>query len=184
MIKLKQIYGEMEMARRGKDKDDEDEALWQLVTQDVKPLDGRVPPAPKATPPEAKRHKLPQHTAVVPDRALPDNPSLSRDLDRRTLQKLERGQMAIEAVLDLHGHSQAQAIDALNAFIPAAHKRGMRCVLVITGKGSRGGGVLRNNLTDWLDSPALAPFVLKATPAKGRHGGGGAFYVYLRRARG
>lgn len=171
------------MTGGGKDNDTEDEALWQFAVQDVKPIHDR-PKADKTLRPKAKGQN-PASPAPIAIRVTSRDsvPLASRDMDRRTLQKLERGQMPIEAVLDLHGHSQAQAIDALHGFIPASAGRGLRCVLVITGKGRSSGGILRNSLGEWLDSPALAAFVLRAVPAKGRHGGGGAFYVYLRRGR-
>ncbi|MEO0358755.1 MAG: Smr/MutS family protein, partial [Pseudomonadota bacterium] len=72
------------------------------------------------------------------------------------------------------------------------HAQGVRCVLVITGKGRakldhgpipERAGVLRRSLPMWLRQPPLAQAILDVTPAHQKHGGGGAFYVYLRRAR-
>lgn len=172
---------------KGEDSEDrnEGEALWQLVVQDVTPMrDREVPPKKAALLGSSKPKKAAGGPVLLRPAAPVPAPAPSRDIDRRTLQKLERGQMEIEAVLDLHGHSQAQAHDALTAFIAQSFGRGLRCVLVITGKGRMSGGVLRNALSGWLDAPTLAAYVLKVAPAKGKHGGGGAFYVYLRRARG
>ena len=61
-----------------------------------------------------------------------------------------------------------------------ASKRGHQCVLVITGKGRGGEGVLRAQLPRWLSQPDLRPLVSRLAPAHARHGGSGAFYVFLR----
>lgn len=91
--------------------------------------------------------------------------------------------MPIDARIDLHGMTRASAQDALYGFLDRAHGRGHRCVLVITGKGTGGGGVLRRELPLWLNESRLRPLVLSIQPAQPRHGGGGAFYVLLRRQR-
>ncbi len=129
-------------------------------------------------------------------------------MDRRNALRLRRGQMQIDATLDLHGQSQAEAHGALNAFLAEAAMRGHRCILVITGKGpllsrdseredqgwdeeiSAGDlrierrGVLRRALPRWLSEPQNRARVIGWHPARGRHGGAGAFYVLLRRMRG
>lgn len=113
-------------------------------------------------------------------------------MDRRRFEKLRRGRLAPEARLDLHGMTSERAHGALVAFILAAHGTGLRLVLVITGKGREGDadahaphrhGVLRHSLPHWLNAPPLAGRVLQLAPAHQSHGGGGAFYVYLRRIR-
>lgn len=145
-----------------------------------------VPPAPPAVkPPPAA--KLP---APAPPQAPPARPS---GLDRRTAERLRRGQLPIEGTLDLHGHHQIAAHRALNAFIAASQAAGRRCVLVVHGRGdpallakptSEGRGVLRQNVPRWLAEPELAGRILGSAPARPEHGGGGALYVLLRRRRG
>ncbi len=113
-------------------------------------------------------------------------------MDQKTYGKLKRGKVVPEARLDLHGMTMDQAHPALMGFILNAHAQGKRLVLVITGKGKtrdEGGpipvrrGVLRHNVPQWLSSPPLAQVVLQITEAHITHGGGGAYYVYLRRKR-
>jgi DNA-nicking Smr family endonuclease len=102
---------------------------------------------------------------------------------------MRRGDVAIDARLDLHGLTQAEAHSRLLRFVSMAVAQQLRVLLVITGKGSRsdsGGretGVLRRNLPHWLKQSGMSANILAITPAHPRHGGGGAYYVALRRAR-
>ncbi len=114
-------------------------------------------------------------------------------MDRRNFERLRKGKMRPDARLDLHGMTADQAHGELVAFIHRCHAAGKRLALVITGKGNttrdEGGimptrqGLLRHSLPHWLDAPHLRPMILEITPAHARHGGGGAYYVYLRRRR-
>jgi DNA-nicking Smr family endonuclease len=87
----------------------------------------------------------------------------------------------IDLVLDLHGLDQDRARSALLRFLVHAQAQGERAVLVITGKGSRGDGVLRRQTPDWLAEPSLRPVVAGWSHAHRRHGGEGAIYVALKR---
>jgi DNA-nicking Smr family endonuclease len=106
-------------------------------------------------------------------------------LDRRTAERLRRGQLSIEATLDLHGHTQEEGHRALNAFIDSAWRAGRRSLLVITGKGrsGEGAGVLRASVPRWLNADPLRPRILAFAAAQPKHGGGGALYILLRRQR-
>ena len=119
-------------------------------------------------------------------------------LDRRTAQRLKRGALALEARLDLHGHSQDEARPALARFLGQSYERGLRCVLVITGKGrfSPGTtnrprddswhsprGVLREMVPVWLNEPPNRARVLSFSYAQPKDGGDGALYVLLKRQR-
>ncbi|MBU6235855.1 MAG: Smr/MutS family protein [Alphaproteobacteria bacterium] len=173
--------------RKTPDSEDGD-ALWGFAMRDVTPIEGGEaiqPPKPKKQPPSAGApiNALPVAKVVTKVAEVAKAPQ-SREVDTRTRQRLERGQMQIEGVLDLHGMSQPEAHAALNSFILGAAGRGARCVLVITGKGRGGAGILRARLPEWLEAPALVPHILQVTPARPNHGGGGAFYVLLRRIRG
>lgn len=101
------------------------------------------------------------------------------------MTRFRRGQMRPEGRLDLHGMIQTEAHRALTAYVAKAQSSGLRCVIVITGKGriSEGGGVLRNQVPNWLNSPSLRPLILAFSPAQPQDGGTGALYVLLRRKR-
>ncbi len=106
--------------------------------------------------------------------------------------KMTRGKLAPEARIDLHGMTLAEAHPELIHFILGAHSQGLRLVLVITGKGKAKPdhgpipqriGALRYQVPQWLRLPPLGPCVLQISEAHLRHGGSGAYYVYLRRGR-
>lgn len=106
-------------------------------------------------------------------------------LDGNTLRRLTRGELAPTAKLDLHGMTESAAHGALTAFVLAAHRRGDRLVLIVTGKGSAGGegprGVLKQMVPRWLDEAPMARIIAEKRWAHRRHGGDGALYVYLRK---
>jgi len=87
----------------------------------------------------------------------------------------------IDARIDLHGMTQAEAHGALAHFMASTAKAGCRNLLIITGKGRGGEGVLRTNLPRWLESLPEAGSVLALRPAAPKHGGDGAFYLLLKK---
>lgn len=113
-------------------------------------------------------------------------------MDAKAFGRMTRGKLAPEARIDLHGMTLAQAQPELIRFILSAQSGGLRLVLVITGKGRRGQdegpipqrmGALRHQVPQWLRMAPLAGVVLQVAEAHLRHGGAGAYYVYLRRDR-
>ena len=112
-------------------------------------------------------------------------------LDRRTAERLRKGNRDPEARIDLHGMSAERAHRACLGFLADAMARGQRMVLVITGKGAGrdgdgarlGRGVLRESLPGWLRASPLRQSIVGIYEAHPRHGGAGAFYVYLKRRR-
>ena len=164
---------------------------------------------PPALPPSVRRGPPPETSTpaiLIPVGAPPPPSRVSLDLapdphatllgakarmDRRRFEKLRRGRLDPEARLDLHGMTAERAHGALRGFILSAHADGLRLVLVITGKGRlperdsllHRPGVLRHQVPHWLAAPPLASKVLQIVPAHLKHGGGGAYYVYLRRQR-
>ena len=160
--------------------------LWRRAMQGVDALPGRRAPAPEEEVPLAAEPAAPPAPpAAAPPPALPAlGHGRMPGVDKRTAQRLKRGQLAIEARLDLHGCVRDEARRALGAFIAGARAAGQRCVLVITGKGTRPGaaaGVLRGAVPGWLNEADLRPQVLSFCYAAARHGGEGALYVLLRR---
>lgn len=180
-------------SRRGRTLSEADLALWRQVARSVKPLPGRSPvePEPVAVPiaPVAEP-KQATPSNVAPSRpAVPAPPPLA-PLENRLRTQLRRGQQSVDAVIDLHGMRQDEAHLALRAFLRREQGRGTRLALVVTGKGAAGAslfgderGVLRRVVPHWLRLPDLRPFVVGFEEAQARHGGSGALYVRLRRAR-
>ena len=135
-------------------------------------------PAPSA--PDLFRPFLPP---PAPSHVAPATPP---QLDGATMRKLRRGQIPIDARIDLHGMTQEKAHAALARFVALAAKRGDRCLLVITGKGKGLGedrGILRRRLPDWLALPPLRGLVLRHQEAAPQDGGAGACYLYLQRKK-
>lgn len=172
----------------------EDHALWRKVVSTVTPLRAPEPEPPNLSPPEASLPPTPAAQPVCAPRARSkprQTPALAA-LDRRTLRDLARGRAAVEDRVDLHGLTQAVAHDRLYGFLAGAQARGLRFVLVITGKGRsretelfapHERGVLRRIVPQWLAHPELRSIVLGFETAQAPHGGQGAFYVRLRRRR-
>ena len=183
------------MGKRGQDHDGGAE-LWERVARSTRPLHKARPTAKSAIPKAVKKPeaKEPQ-SALGPAVKLAPKPSpvaKGEALDRGTARKLERGHLAVEARLDLHGMKQREAHAALRRFLKSAQGKGYRHVLVITGKGTGVDtrrsfyeederGVLRQAVPHWLAAPDLAHVVVSFSLAPRRLGGEGALYVRLRR---
>jgi len=191
----------------------EEEELWQQVARTAKPMHPKAPVFPRKPdpqPPEpvpVSQPRLPTfrlptfrlgEKAVV-TRAHDLQPSLTQSLTNAPLQmdakafgRMTRGKLAPDSRIDLHGMTLSEAHPELIRFILNAQGNGQRLVLVITGKGKRGAdhgpipqrmGALRHQVPQWLRLPPLGPAVLQVTEAHLKHGGSGAYYVYLRRTR-
>ena len=104
-------------------------------------------------------------------------------VDWRVARKLRQGKTEPEAKLDLHGLTQDKAHAQLAGFLQRAQRDNMRAVLVITGKGTGLSGILRTALPGWLSSPPCAPLVAAFAKAHPHHGGDGAYYVLVRKAK-
>ncbi len=105
-------------------------------------------------------------------------------MDKNTAEKLRKGKMNIDARLDLHGFTQDKAFAKLADFIEIAYERGNRCLLIVTGKGTKlggGVGVLRGNLPKWLNTTYIRPKILVYCHAQPKDGGVGAVYILLRK---
>ena len=135
-----------------------------------------------ASRPAAKRTPAPPAAVSTgTPRAAPRTPSAPEDVEPNRKRRLTRERDPIEARIDLHGFGRFEAEDQLRGFLTTCQARGMRAVLVITGQGRLGGGVIRAAFADWMQAPALRTVVSGYTVAHQRHGGNGAFYVTLRR---
>lgn len=186
----------------------EERTLWNMVAKRAEPLDKPVAKMERAKPRAPDVNSPTKHQAIpsfkvgqlVNHSADHDLlPSLGQQMraaplqmDRKAFGRLKRGKLKPEARIDLHGMTLAQAHPALTGFILRSAGAGHRLVLVITGKGKQrddGGpiptkfGVLRHQVPQWLAMAPLGSLVMQVSEAHIRHGGGGAYYVYLRRAR-
>lgn len=167
----------------GRGLSEEERAVWETVTRKIKPLHGarkvaalmatptpaapRKPTLAKKAPAASKRTA---HPASVPSLAA---------LSRKEKQRVARGRDRIDARLDLHGHTQAQAHGELLRFLRRASTDERRLLLVITGKS----GVLRREVPRWLALPEFREMVIAIETAAISHGGEGALYVRVRRPR-
>ncbi len=180
---------------------DEEATLWQGVTRSISPLrriakrksapetvEAEKPPAKARS---ASTHKSAGKPAPVAPLLPPKSPAPSplAPLGRKLKQRIARGTHAIDGRLDLHGYTQAEAHDALLHFLHGRQARGAKVVLVITGKGARGGdpfaerGVLKRMVPLWLGLPDFRALVIGFETASIGHGGEGALYITLRRGR-
>jgi DNA-nicking Smr family endonuclease len=159
---------------------------WAAYVRQIRPLPGRALPPLADIPAEPEppdRPVLPLAPRILASPAatlaVGDPPG---GLDSASWNRLRSGKLAPERTLDLHGRTAQRAFHALHAFLHAAYTDGVRCVEIITGRGTgEAGGVLRRELPFWLNLPGLRPIVLAA--AHPHAANQGAVRVLLRRAR-
>ena len=179
-----------------KEINDKEKALWRSVTKDIRPL--KKPAANSLKAETGKKDTLkkittkPKKTAVLAEPMITLKPAeiskntahkSSFQTDKRTHNKLKKGRMEIEASLDLHGLSIAQAHTAFQKFVVLHIKKQSRLLLIITGKGKDGAGVLRKEIHHWIHESYCAHSILKMLNAAPHDGGTGAYYLFLRRKR-
>jgi DNA-nicking Smr family endonuclease len=174
---------------------EDEHTLWETVTRSVAPLKRRTvrPPAPGNAVPAAAAGAPERPSRGAAKAAAPAAPPVKTapplaPLGRRLKQRLGRGSEPVDARIDLHGMTQADAHVALTRFLMRAQRDGARVVLVITGKGVRGGGdphvergVLKRQVPLWLEGAELRALVIGFESASIGHGGAGALYVRVRR---
>lgn len=187
---------ELPAPRRKRGLSEEDRALWDSVVRQIKPLrkkprltaiEPEAPDAAEAPPKPRKPKSAPAARAPAPPPQPPAPPKLAT-LGRRERSQIARGRKEIDARIDLHGMTQARAHRALHDFLHRAHRDGLAVVLVITGKGKATGpeserGILRRQVPLWLALPEFRNLVVGFDAAHIGHGGEGALYVRVRRAR-
>jgi DNA-nicking Smr family endonuclease len=200
------------MSRSGKSGDGrravtpDEAALWDHATRALAPVKAKprvtetAPASSARSPAESKPSTADKRAPNAaprppPDPPRPPPPPPLGDFDRRHMRRIASGKVEIEARIDLHGLRQSNALERLRSFLFDAHARGLRTVLVITGKGGEAQqgdhmagvlgqprrGVIRRSVPSWLEAPDLRSVVVGYATAGVRHGGEGALYVQLRR---
>jgi DNA-nicking Smr family endonuclease len=178
---------------------DDEKELWQEFSKTTVPLIHQSQSIQKAKPEEKKRVNSvnllnPEEyfagRAITPSLVKRDPAYPTLNMDFKLHNKLKQGKMRPEAKLDLHGLNLVQAQPILTKFVLNAHSRGLRLILIITGKGKnsednnvipRRKGILKAAVPNWLAMEPLSSKILQTTNAHVKHGGGGAFYIYLRK---
>ena len=170
----------------------EETEMWQRVTQSIRKA-GLERPATPDEPSEPPKTRNPTPRGQPLPMAAPErgNSASASQLDGKLDARLKRGRLEPERVLDLHGLTAARAEAILKLFVERCRAEDVRLVLVITGKGRDHSdardvipprkGILRDHLPVWVS--AMGSAVVKMAGAHPRHGGSGAFYLYLRRRR-
>ncbi len=179
------------MSRRRK----QDHDLWEKVKATVKPIPSNragfarglnevLQPEPVSSRPVVSAPR------ILPKLAIPE-PAIKmslapkpRVLDPAISRKIAKGRISIDARVDFHGLTQLEAHQRLWRFIDMAFRSGKRTVLVITGKGAQGEGVLRHCVPRWLEGPEFRTFVSGSQEAHIMHGGSGALYVRIQKSYG
>jgi DNA-nicking Smr family endonuclease len=180
--------------------DVEDLRLWSVIASTVRPLKPSLPLVGRddreavrvgesdasAKPSKSKPVSKHPHLAVAAQRStLPikgrEGPAPPASVEAGLHRRLSRDREAVAARIDLHGMTQDAARAALTRFIARSAEEGWRAVLVITGKGVGGDGVLRRRTPEWLAEPPIRAHIAGVSEAHRRHGGEGALYVALKR---
>ncbi|WEZ81916.1 Smr/MutS family protein [Rhizobium sp. 32-5/1] len=176
----------------------EDRILWGKVARSTRPLPGRmedlegfeepIVEPKKPAPVIVKEGKSLAEAFGSADAAVQKKvaPKLHQPLEKPVKRKLAKGHLTLEARIDLHGMIQSEAHGFLLHFLLRAHERGLRHVLVITGKGTSLGsdGALKRAVPMWFSLPEFRTLISSYEPAARNHGGDGALYVRLARVRG
>ena len=190
---------------RNKERDQDDSTLWAEVAKTITPADrddvlftdrgatakAKKPPKSEAKKPVSADGAVPLKPVIktkTPPEVRPADlrssvPVMRAGIDNASARRLTKGSFEIDDRLDLHGKTEAMAHKALLQFVQQASRFGARTLLIITGKGAGGQGVLRRKVPEWLKEYPLKPHILAISQASPKDGGGGALYVRLRRSR-
>jgi DNA-nicking Smr family endonuclease len=168
------------VSKGGRGLTEDERKLWRRVAARVRT---RRPIAEETEAPSVRAKTLVRVEKTPASSPAPAKPRTSpQPQDRGAERRVRRGRVEIGGTLDLHGHNQDTGRAALARFLGAAHARGARTVVVITGVGRSGQGVLKRRLPEWLAERDLRPLVSGFAQAHRTHGGEGAYYIFLKRA--
>ncbi len=169
----------------------EDRIIWARIARTVEAFPGKQVPeddwfaveAPASTTPAPPEKPVKPAQSVLSTNTPPRQQP--HPIEKPVIRKLARGRLPIDGRIDLHGLTQSEAHNLLFGFLARAHERGLRHVLVITGKGaSRGSeGALKRAVPVWLTKPEFRFLISGYEDAARGHGGEGALYIRLRREK-
>ncbi|NLS01208.1 DNA mismatch repair protein MutS [Rhizobium sp. P38BS-XIX] len=176
----------------------EDRILWGKVAKSTRPMPGRMADmeafeAALQADAESEESSRVAKAKAAPAAESQETPAPAKQpsgrhhpLERPVKRKIAKGHLALEARIDLHGLIQSEAHSMLLDFLLRAHTRGLRHVLVITGKGSSMGseGALRRAVPLWFSKPEFRFLISSYEAAAQHHGGDGALYIRLSRSKG
>jgi DNA-nicking Smr family endonuclease len=165
---------------RRRDLTTDEKKLWRRVAAGVKSKRA-LPADDDAAVEQRQPAKRGARSATVTQAPPPKAKLVSSPENRGNEKRVRRGKLEIGGSLDLHGHTQDTGRAALGRFLRASQRRGDRTVIVVTGVGRGGEGVLKRRLPEWLADGDIRPLVAGFAPAHRVHGGAGAFYVFLKR---
>jgi DNA-nicking Smr family endonuclease len=182
------------MSRKSPPNDSKDDPLWVAVTKNIKPLKAKkkiantVPKASTPKPSKTSVKSVKTEIPIIPQFGLKPSPMNTKTTlnkssfqsDTSTTTKLKKGNLPIDGTIDLHGLTLPKAHSAFLKFVAAHVKQRSRVLLVITGKGKEGKGIIRASIKQWVDEAPFSYRILKITEASSDHGGSGAFYLLLR----
>ncbi len=169
----------------------EDRIIWARIARTIEAFPGKEVPEDDwfAVETPASISPAPPEKPVKPPQSILSTNTPSRQqphpIEKPVIRKLARGRLPIDGRIDLHGLTQSEAHNLLFGFLARAHERGLRHVLVITGKGaSRGSeGALKRAVPVWLTKPEFRFLISGYEDAARGHGGEGALYIRLRREK-
>lgn len=177
------------MKKRSTELPPEDKEVWDAFSSPIKPLKKKKRVVKETKAPALPRDRImqvpmPEFPVRMPKSQLKANDHST--MDGKKHERFRKGELPIEATLDLHGRNFSQAFQALERFILESAGLGRRVVLIITGKGlhpSETPQTLREALPIWLNTATMRPFIVAFHKAAPKHGGSGAFYLLLKRTR-
>jgi len=152
--------------------------IWGHVSRSVSPR--RRPKGKGSAKPLPSREDFANMLRIPAQEGAVSKP-IPKALNVNQDKRVRRGRVEIDTKIDLHDMTQATAKPALLRAIIRASNRNKSCLLVVTGKGLRGDGILRRNFPNWIADPTVRPLIATYAPAHIRHGGSGAWYVFLKK---
>ena len=155
----------------------EEKEVWGRVTRTVSPrryLKGKGSAKPLPTRDDFANMLRVAPSVTITPRSTPQSLDINND------KKTRRGRVDIDAKIDLHDMTQTEAQPALFRAVMRASKHNKKCLLVVTGKGTQLNGVLRRRFPHWINDPSLRPHIATYAQAHIKHGGSGAWYVFLK----